>query len=190
MIFSDDCRVTEWTEWLQCSSKCGPGIKMRTRNYIYEQKARQSGCLTNLIEKENCEGNCVGDIPCETTSWSEWSECNVSCGKGTKIRTRKFMDRRARKACAQIELVEKEPCIGQVLKCTDFEGYIDPKCNVTPWTEWSACSATCGKGIRIRSRLYTNNRIPQGVCNVELFQKAPCVAEKLDCAVDINQAKG
>lgn len=181
-----ECATTEWTEFTQCSATCGQGIRMRTRNFMNEQKARMAGCMTQLIEKEICEAPCVGDVSCATTSWSEWSECSVTCGKGFRSRTRKFMNRAARKICTHVDLVEKEIC--QMQPCTEHEE-IDPKCAVTQWSEWSPCTATCGKGMKVRTRLYMSPQ-SHSMCNVELLQKAPCVAEKVDCTVDLNEAKG
>src|SRR5690242_6488659 len=116
-----ECQVTDWTEFSSCSATCGEGIRMRTRNYIHEQRARLSGCTTTLIEKEKCQADCVGDVSCATTSWSEWSECSVTCGKGYRTRNRKFMNRMARKVCSQLDLTDKEPCVGVLPECTDIE---------------------------------------------------------------------
>ena len=185
-----DCQVTEWTEFKPCSVSCGHGIRMRTRNYKNENMARQMSCSTKLIEKESCEIKCVNDVSCATTSWTEWQECSADCGKGFKIRTRKFMNRMARKVCNQVELVEKEPCMGPSPQCQDVQE-IDPKCSVTQWSEWTPCTVTCGKGVKIRTRLFMSPRQSSNhQCNVELIQKATCVADKIDCKVDLSEAKG
>ncbi|RWS10095.1 spondin-1-like isoform X3, partial [Dinothrombium tinctorium] len=182
----DECQVTEWTDFKPCSVTCGTGVRIRTRNYVHEQKARMSDCRVPLVDTQVCEANCVGNVSCATTTWSEWSECDATCGKGYRTRTRKFMNRMARKVCTQVELIEKEMCVGAVPECP--EDPIDPKCSVTPWSDWSPCTVTCGKGMKIRTRLYMSPN-SANMCNVELIQKAPCVAEKLDCTIDLSDAK-
>ncbi|RWS26881.1 hypothetical protein B4U80_04927 [Leptotrombidium deliense] len=183
---SDDCQVTEWTDFKPCSVNCGSGVRIRTRNFVYEQRARLADCKVQLVDTEVCEADCVGNVSCATTSWSEWSECDATCGKGYRSRTRKFMNRMARKVCTQVELVEREMCVGPIVECP--EDPIDPKCAVTPWSDWSPCTVTCGKGMKIRTRLYMS---PNAInsCNTELIQKSPCVGEKLDCIVDLSEAK-
>ncbi|XP_054160513.1 spondin-1-like isoform X4 [Oppia nitens] len=183
-----DCQVTEWTEFTPCSATCGHGIRMRTRNYKHEQLARQMSCLTKLVEKESCEVKCVNDVSCDTTSWTEWGECSAVCGKGFRTRSRKFMNRMARKLCNQVELDEKDVCMGSQIQCQEPEE-IDPKCSVTQWSEWTPCTVTCGKGVKIRTRLYMSPRQSSNMCNIELIQKAPCVADKIDCKVDLSEAK-
>ncbi|XP_074599893.1 spondin-1-like isoform X3 [Brevipalpus obovatus] len=185
----DSCQVTDWTEYKPCSASCGKGFRIRTRNFVYENQARQADCRTPLIEKEPCENDCIGNISCQTTSWSEWSECSVTCGRGQRTRTRKFMNRMARKVCTQTELIQKEDCNGPLLTCPDDEEK-DPKCKVTQWSDWSPCTVTCGRGIKIRTRLYLSP-IQSSInnCQVELIQKAPCAAEKMDCQLDSAKSR-
>ncbi|GIX86750.1 spondin-1 [Caerostris extrusa] len=64
----------------------------------------------------------------------------------------------------------------------------DPKCAVTHWSEWSPCTVTCGKGLKVRTRLYLSPAA-LSMCNVELMQKAPCTADKPDCTVNLIEAK-
>ena len=135
---TEECKTGEWTEWGECSaSSCGQnGIRMRTRNYLSPMKARSAGCSNVvLIEKDPCDNECVGDVSCATTPWSDWSECSVTCGKGYKTRTRLFANRMARKVCSQVDLVEKEICFGPINECPEPppEEDIDPKCMVTQW---------------------------------------------------------
>lgn len=186
----DECDVTDWTEFKPCSANCGKGFRIRTRNYLYETSARQADCRVPLIEKQSCEVECVGNISCATTSWTEWSDCSVSCGKGTRTRSRKFMNRSARKVCNQVDLVDREVCTGLLVTCPDDEQH-DPKCSVTSWSEWSPCTTTCGRGMKIRTRLYLSPiQSSLNNCEIELIQKAPCMAEKEDCTLDYSDAKG
>jgi hypothetical protein len=158
-IFPDECKVTEWTDWSACSASCGQGVRIRTRNYLVVGKARSAQCSVTLIEKDSCDVDCVGDVSCATTPWTEWSECSVTCGKGWvslpwyslalelttdlvmtlhhnsyRTRTRLFANRAARKICSQVDLVDTDPCFGVMSECTDTNlDQIDPKCMVTEW---------------------------------------------------------
>lgn len=57
-------------------------------------------------------------------------------------------------------------------------------------SEWSPCTASCGAGIKARTRLYINPN-SYGVCDTELMQKTPCVADRTDCTGnEAAEAKG
>lgn len=56
-------------------------------------------------------------------------------------------------------------------------GSRDPQCAVAAWTEWSPCSASCGAGYRIRTRIYLQPFVPDRVCDIRLTQKSDCRAE-------------
>lgn len=161
-----DCRFSEWSDWSSCSSTCGKGIRTRTRTFI-DEHAHQTGCSqVDLIEKEICLSECVGNATCVTRDWSDWSKCSIDCGQGFRKRTRSPIGP-MKQACESVELVEMEPCTGS---CSSDE---PASCEVTEWSQWSECSVACGKGTRIRTRQYVKREDAES-CNVKLIQKQPC----------------
>lgn len=126
---------------------------------------------------------------CRTTKWSEWSECSVSCGIGVSMRTRTFIEHMGRKKCPHISIVEKQKCMQPECSITEMEAP-DPLCPVTSWSDWSPCSATCGKGVTIRSRLLLLSPADQEYCRnrIELNQQRPCT-DKADCLYDTFTAQ-
>jgi hypothetical protein len=48
-------------------------------------------------------------------------------------------------------------------------------CEVTEWGPWSACTVTCGKGVKYKQRSYVDNMKAQiKSCNVKLTAKYRC----------------
>lgn len=86
--------------------------------------------------------------------------------------------------------MEKESCENRQCR-TDEIVVNDPTCPTTQWSDWSPCSASCGKGIKMRTRLLLVEASRQQECSsrVELIQQLPC-EEVATCVVDMNTAKG
>ncbi|KAB0799833.1 hypothetical protein PPYR_07713 [Photinus pyralis] len=200
-----ECGVTEYSAWSDCSVSCGKGLRMRTREYLMPQKAAMFQCNRQLVSKEMC----VADIPeceggesdnseekieandgvCGTSQWSPWSECSNSCGIGFITRTRHFLEKKARKKCTHVTTFEREKCMGPPCPEDDAET-ADPMCPVTDWSDWSLCSATCGKGVKLRTRLLLVDSGLQEKCSsrVELVQQKPCM-DVPECLFDMATAK-
>ncbi|XP_072390707.1 spondin-1 [Diabrotica undecimpunctata] len=201
-----ECAVSEYSQWSDCSVTCGKGLRMRTRQYLFPQKAGVNNCNRQLVSKEMCVAavpECEGDAEkdsqeidsldnngiCATTEWSAWSSCSEICGPGQRMRTRKFFDRSGLKKCSHILTMEKEKCINRECKPDEIDSD-DPSCPTTAWSDWSPCSASCGKGIKMRTRLLLVDPSRQQECSsrVELIQQLPC-EDVPTCIIDMNTAK-
>ncbi|CAH1988433.1 unnamed protein product [Acanthoscelides obtectus] len=203
-----ECAVSEYSSWSACSVTCGKGLRMRTREYRIPQKAQMFNCNRQLVSKEMC----VADVPecesngekekdseeidaldennaCSTYPWSGWSSCSATCGVGFRMRTRQFVDRMGRKRCPHVSTIEKEKCMTPECAPEQTER-TDALCPTTEWSDWSPCSASCGKGIKIRTRLLLVEPSMQQVCSsrVELMQQLPC-EDVPTCIVDMGTAK-
>ncbi|XP_038213109.1 spondin-1 isoform X2 [Zerene cesonia] len=205
-----ECAVTEWSAWSACSVSCGKGLRMRTREYRLPQKAQMFACDRQLVSKEMCVAavpECEGDnnadeeendfnAPtedvegiCKTSEWSEWSECSVTCGVGVSTRRRHFLNHMGIKKCPLVQVEDTRKCMQP--QCTEQEQDIsDPTCPTSEWAAWSPCSASCGRGVRFRTRLLLVPADRQRDCSarVELLQQRPC-QERDDCALDMPTAK-
>lgn len=56
-------------------------------------------------------GGTSEDPTCATTDWGQWSTCSVTCGRGVRTRSRRYVQRHARKMCSS-ELAQTEVCFG------------------------------------------------------------------------------
>jgi len=83
--------------------------------------------------------------------WSKWTECSKSCGRGESHRERKCQQDKPSETCwnfshkktaqnTQSKDCNIMPCEGEVI--------VEWKA----WTQWGACSVTCGDGVKKRSR--------------------------------------
>ncbi|KAK5643758.1 hypothetical protein RI129_007603 [Pyrocoelia pectoralis] len=161
----ENCEVTEWSAWTACSVTCGKGIKYRQRRY--KNEGNQHSCRMRLTERASCRGTqkyCREDPNgaenedprCKLTDWGEWSSCSVTCGIGTKTRSRRYRNRNAAKRCAAGQ--ENPPILEQNLECNGEgedceeaeanENAVD--CPDYHWSSWTPCSSTCGKGVKVR----------------------------------------
>lgn len=125
------CVTRDWSEWSKCSVDCGQGYRKRTRSPIGGGNGHHMRPACNsieLAETEPCTGTCAVDQEqtnqqqqqqshCAVSEWSEWSECPVACGTGTKIRFRQFVRKEEAKLCAGIKLIQKQSCTGRPELC-------------------------------------------------------------------------
>lgn len=161
---------------------------MRLSNGRDQEDDEQEENLAQSVANVDDGGEGIGI--CKTTRWSEWSSCSATCGIGISMRTRTFINHVGRKKCPHISVVEKEKCMKPECSLHEMEVH-DPMCPVTGWSDWSPCSATCGQGVRIRTRQHLGELSKEKECSerMELYQQEAC-SQRQDCVFDPDMARG
>ena len=136
-----NCTVLPWSEWSDCSVTCGIGSESRDRKILAKPSNGGKQC-PDLEEKREClQPDCP--VNCRVSSWSDWPDCNVTCGTGFQIRSRFVVIKPSNggKAC---------PGLKELRDCNQPDCPI--KCQVSSWSSWSRCDVTCGNGTQSRDR--------------------------------------
>jgi len=136
-----DCKVSDWSKWMECTKSCGTGTRKRTRYIITDSKNNGTPCPVleeiELCNKQSCAVDCV------VSNWSNFSECSKNCGGGKKIRNRKILIKNqfGGSQC---------PAEEEIFKCNEQPCPIN--CQVTDWIDWTECTKQCDGGTRSRTR--------------------------------------
>ncbi|XP_036396447.1 thrombospondin type-1 domain-containing protein 7B [Megalops cyprinoides] len=156
----EDCTLSSWSKFTECTD-CG-GQRSRKRSLTGRSKKREK-CLRAelypLLETEAC--------PCKeflSHPHGNWSDCVLqeSPAQGALQGWRAHRDV---KECGQGLRYRAVPCLDQGGRlvdpslCTD-SGYTEEVCQIpcpldcklSDWSAWSACSTSCGSGVKVRSK--------------------------------------
>merc|ERR1719443_1661751 len=166
-----NCRMNTWSDWGTCSKACGYGERSRSRTVASHARYGGAACGPSE-ESEQCkEKECPVD--CTVSDWKPWSACSATCGTGTKTRSRDATveAQHGGKDCDALEASET---------CKEKE--CPRHCTMSDWTSWGACSTTCGRGKRIRSRTVTAQAEHGATC--EDAREASEECKEKECPVD------
>ncbi|XP_078378562.1 coadhesin-like [Oculina patagonica] len=153
-----DGGYSDWSEFSECNVSCGGGLKIRKRSCNSPEPrngGRDCSGLGPDMETEACNS-----FPCPVhggySEWSNFTKCSVTCGGGFQSRTRTCTN--PLPCCGGKNCDDLGPSV-ETQKCGTCDCVTDGE-----WSEWcpfTPCSASCGGGVRHRTRTCTNPP-PQG----------------------------
>ncbi|XP_070397582.1 adhesion G protein-coupled receptor B2 isoform X7 [Nothobranchius furzeri] len=143
-----DPAAEEWSPWSVCSLTCGQGWQVRTRSCVSSPYGTL--CSGALRETRMCNNtvSCPGEpgiissVHGQWEEWTSWSLCSVTCGRGSRTRTRKCVDGDGAVACG-LPKVQTKLC--NIAVCPVEGQWLE-------WGPWSKCSVTCNAGTEQRQR--------------------------------------
>jgi hypothetical protein len=163
-----DCVLSPWSAWQACDTL----VAKQVRERIIEVAPLNGGApCPELDQQRNCT------VDCYVSEWTALDECSAPCDGGTHTRYRVVEIQPAKGGAACPALQESLPCNTHACKPTD--------CEVTGWSEFTACTKQCGTGTKMRSRSITVPAGKDGEPCPSLKEKqfcntVPCVE---DCSV-------
>ena len=144
-----DGNYTEWSVFSNCSKTCGSGIKRRSRTCSNPEPRHGGRNCSNLglgIEVQECNTQ-LCPISGGYSKWTDFSQCTVSCGNGTRQRTRSCSNPQPKyggRNCSHLgSNIELEICNTNF--CPIHGGFSE-------WTTFSECTKSCGNGTQKRTR--------------------------------------
>jgi len=169
-----DCKVSNWSNWTECSQACGGGTKLRTRTVLQYPNSTGLSCPP-LIETLECNNTPCTVSDCTVSDWGPWTPC-VGCGDELKTHERTILSPGTGHNCPPTK--ESAPC--------DNKGCpID--CQVSEYSDWSECSVLCGGGKQHRDRFIVRQPENGGQTCPPLQEVHDC--NTLDCPVDCQLGK-
>eukprot|EP00750_Incisomonas_marina_P011025 INCI16332.2.p1 GENE.INCI16332.2~~INCI16332.2.p1 ORF type:complete len:1450 (-),score=213.01 INCI16332.2:215-4564(-) len=158
-----DC-VGGWSAWSECVPSCGSG-RLQERTFVRAQAAANGGRECTLendtisashCASSQCPTDCVGE-------WGEWSACPQSCGSSDATARKTFYVLKEAEAGGAACALRNGTAIGRACNSSPCPSSCEGE-----WSAWSACSLTCGSGVR--SRVFTVAAAASG-------GGTPCIAD-------------
>lgn len=182
----NNCAVSGWTAWGQCSKQCGSGTQKRTRSVTTQPEGGLNGqpggqACPELEQTRACNTQAC-PINCAVSAWGAWSDCSKTCGTGTQKQTRTVTTQPQHNgnACPSLE---------QSRNCNTDACPVD--CVVSEYGEWGECDAECDGGKQTRTRSVTRAAADGGVACPDLSEEQDCNTQSCrDCDGIENKLDG
>ena len=176
-----DCAVGEFGNFSVCSNTCGGGTQTRSRPVITPKSGNGKECPP-LSESRPCNTQ-VCPLDCKVSPYSDFNDCSLTCGGGTKTRTRDIIQNPTGTGLACPVLSETEPC--------NTQPCVEGDCKVSPYSDFSSCSLNCGGGTKTRIRTVLVPQSGTGRACPVLSETQPCNTQPCvagDCKVSAYSA--
>uniref|UniRef100_H2Y1T3 Peptidase S1 domain-containing protein n=1 Tax=Ciona intestinalis TaxID=7719 RepID=H2Y1T3_CIOIN len=150
---------SNWSAWSQDCPSCGAGTRTKTRS-----------CTNGVVGDPGCDGSATmtgscPNNPCSSGSWGDyqqWSTCTVSCGGGTRTRTRSCNGGSVGSIGCPGEESQTEPC--NTYNCPGWNN----------WGNWGECTASCGGGTREATRTCNTFGQAGATCSGDATKSEAC----------------
>ena len=173
----EDCRVSSWGAWSDCSQSCGTGRRTRARTLVRDADAGGLPCPALNDEQACSVTNCAVD--CALSPWASWGACSKSCGGGRQTRTRTVEQPAIYGGRACAALASSQSCA--IADCA-----VD--CHVSPWETCTDCVASCGLSTRVCERRVIAPPQLGGRACPPLAENRACPTKPscpLDCSISV-----
>ena len=172
-----DAVLSAWSQWDECTVSCGGGTQSRQRTCTQQGQNGGRQCEEfDLTETQDC-GTEACPIRGALSEWTGWSVCSVTCGEGQQERTRTCIPpQHGGEPCPSSNLQENKPCSASV--ACPING------TLSAWSEWTACSNTCGGGNKTRSRTCTSAQNGGHDCGESLLNQTQSCSTGIECPID------
>jgi len=138
-----DCKYGDWAPWGVCTKTCGDGHRTRIRPQLAVAAFGGEECVGKPEEVDDCN-TFPCPVDCTWDDWSLWGSCSKSCGKGKRARARVVRVK---------SKFDGLPCEGDATNTEECATEACPQnCKMADWSEWTACTRTCGGGDQFRDR--------------------------------------
>ncbi|XP_074108012.1 spondin-1 isoform X2 [Cotesia typhae] len=210
ILDTPDCKLSEWGEWSSCTTSCGEGETMRSRNFIHKKHRKRCRLVSNGPELQQtvpCENE-----PCENTETEEVEELTeVEEGENHQYEENEKKEEEEEEEEEENDAEGEERAEGdesEELNSANEEemNYQEDDENnpveVTeewlqkcpddvygPWGAWSPCTSSCGSGTKTRHRTPIDGSAEGGAIWVCRIQAVNCTSKIKSCEITPEDAQ-